>query len=142
MSKPPLPSSSSRAWTFTSTSSSTTTGPVACGYATHGTPSTSSFTSSSCSSTIAVTRPRLSESGIDQRERDVHHRLEVGDGDPLVGRVDVDHPVREVEAMHAARVEGVRVGRTAAERVARLEPAARQRLGREAHDLVVALEAV
>ena len=32
----------------------------------------------------AVTTPRLSPSGIDEGERDVDHRAEVGDGDVLV----------------------------------------------------------
>ncbi len=46
--------------------------------------------------------PRLSESGIAERERHLDHRLEVGDGDVLVGGVDLRHPVREVEAAAAA----------------------------------------
>ena len=35
----------------------------------------------------------------DQRERHLDHRLEVGDGDVLVRRVDLGHPVREVHAL-------------------------------------------
>ena len=41
-------------------------------------------------------------SGIDERERDVDHRVEVGDRDVLVGGVDLRHPVREVEARQPA----------------------------------------
>src|SRR4029453_13172879 len=95
-SNPPDPSDSARAWSFTSTSSSTATGPVSRGYAMQGSPSTSRRTSPSCRSRIAVTRPRLSPSGIDQRKRDVDHRVDVGDRDVLVGGVDVRHPVRGV----------------------------------------------
>ena len=47
-------------------------------------------------------------------------RLEVGDGDALVRRVDVRHPVREVHARQAALVEDVRVGAAARERRRRL----------------------
>ena len=53
-----------------------------------------------------ATRPR---GFVDQRQRDVDHPLEVGDGDPLGRRVDVDHPVREVDAREAALVEHVGV---------------------------------
>src|SRR5438094_7376758 len=124
MSKPPDPRPSSWACVFTITSSPSATGPVNRGYATHATPSTSSRTSPSCRSSTAVTTPRLSESGIDQRQRYVDHRLEVRDGDPLVGRMDVHHPVREVQALQAALVEDVRVGGAAAQSVTRLVPAA------------------
>src|SRR5947199_9905657 len=102
MSKPPEPSSSSRAWTFTSTSSSSSTGPVSEGYATHAAPSTSSRINASWRSLIAETRPRRRLSGIarglDERQRHLDHRVQVGDGDPLVGRMDVGHPVRDVYA--------------------------------------------
>ena len=37
-------------------------------------------------------------SHVDERERHLDHALEVGDGDVLVGRVDLHHPVREVDA--------------------------------------------
>src|SRR5690242_9188382 len=98
MSKPPEPSSSSRAWTLTSTSSPSATGPVNDGYATHATPSTSRRTSASTRSRTAETRPRLRLSGIgrgvDERKRHLDHLVQVGDGDPLVGGVDVRHPVR------------------------------------------------
>src|SRR5581483_9668010 len=120
-----------RACTLTSTSSSSATGPVSGGYATHTTPSTSSRTSPSCRSRIAVTRPRLSDSGIDQRQRHVDHALEVVDRDPLVRRVDVDHAVREVDALEAALVEDVRVGRAAREAVTRLVAAPLERVRRQ-----------
>ena len=58
--------------------------------------------------------------GVDQREGDVDHPLEVVDRDLLVGRVDVRHPVREVDALEAALVEDVRVGGAPRERVRRL----------------------
>ena len=56
-------------------------------------PSTSSRTSPGSSSVIAETVPRLSPSGIDQRERHLDHRVEVGDRDVLVGRVDLRIPL-------------------------------------------------
>src|SRR5438093_13363354 len=142
MSKPPLPSPSSRAWTFTRTSSPTSTAPVKPEYAIQGTPSTSSRTSPSCCSTTAVTFPRLSESGIDQRERHVDHRLEIRDGDPLVGRLNVHHPVREIEALQPPLVEDCRIGGAAAKAVANLLSGATQRVRRDADDLVVTPEAV
>src|SRR6476620_718846 len=110
MSKPPEPSSSSRACTFTSTSSPSSTGPVSDGYAMQAPPSTSQRTKSACRSTTRETCPRLSESGIDQRERHVDHRLEVGHGDVLVGGMDVGHPVREIHNLEPALVEDVRIG--------------------------------
>src|SRR6266542_6367503 len=113
MSKPPDPSPSSRAWTLTTTSSPSSTGPVSRGYAMHGTPSTSKRTSSGIRSTTALTQPRRRLSaiarGVDQAERDLDHRLQIVDGDPLGRRVDVDHAVREVDALEAAFVEDVRV---------------------------------
>src|SRR2546423_13334216 len=121
-SKPPDPSSSSRACTLTITSSPSETGPVRRGYATQGTPSTSMRANPSARDTIAVTRPRLSVSiprDVDERERDLDHSLQVLDRDPFVRRVDVLHPVREVQAGEPALVEDVRVGRAAAEAVAR-----------------------
>src|SRR5512132_2512093 len=102
MSKPPEPSPSFLAWTFTSTSSPTPTGPVSRGYAIQASPSTSIRASPSSSSTTAVTVPRRRLSGIRlaghvyKGERDVDHPLEVGHGDVLVGRVDVGHAVGEV----------------------------------------------
>ena len=54
--------------------------------------------------------PTLGDGGVHERERDVDHRLEIGDRDVLVGRVDLGHPVREVDALEAALVEDVRVG--------------------------------
>src|SRR6266498_3858313 len=57
-----------------------------------------------------------------ERERDVDHPLEVRDRDPLVGRVDVRHPVREVQTLQASLVEDV--------------------CGGETHRLVVSLEAI
>ena len=64
---------------------------------------------------------------IDEGERDVDHRVEIGRGDALVGRVDVGHPVREVDAGEAAGVEDVRVRAAARERVARPEAGLAQR---------------
>ena len=46
---------------------------------------------------------------LDERERHLDHPFEVGHGDVLVGRVDLHHPVREVHALQATRVEHVRV---------------------------------
>src|SRR5439155_10433745 len=60
----------------------------------------------------------------------------------LVRRVDVGHPIGEVEALQTALVEDVRIGAAAAEAVPGLETGALQRGGREAHWLVVALEQV
>ena len=76
-------------------------------------------------------RDALRDRGVDERERDVDHRVEVRDRDVLVGRVDLGHAVREVHALEAALVEDVRVGGAARQAVARLEAAARQRLGGE-----------
>src|SRR4051812_36608901 len=98
MLNPPEPRPSARAWTFTRTSSPSATGPVRSAKTTHGTPSTSQCSGSK----TLVTRPRLSESGIEQRERHVDHRVEVGDGDVLGRCVDVGHPVREVDALEPA----------------------------------------
>src|SRR6266496_5151894 len=108
----------------------------------HGTPSTSSRTSPSCRSAIAVTLPRLSESGIDQRQRDVDHRVEVCDRDPLVRRVDVLHPVREIEALKPSLVEDVRVRRAPAQTEPNILARACERVGGKTNDLVVALEPV
>src|ERR687888_1281032 len=109
-------------------------------------PSTSIRTSPSYRSTTAETRPRLSvraiAGAVDERERHLDHAVEVLDRDPLVGRVDVLHPVREVEALQAALVEDVCVRRTAAEPVARGVPGALERGVRQPHDLVVTLESV
>src|SRR6187551_2282459 len=113
---PPDPSPSSTAWTFTSTSSPSATGPVTPGYATQGRPSTSSRTSPSWRSVTPVTEPRRRLStagGLDELERDVEHRLEVGNGDVLGRGVHQHHPVGEVHARNATRVEHVRVGSAA-----------------------------
>src|SRR4051794_16120318 len=130
---------------MTSTSSPSATGPVRRGYAMHGAPSTSSRARPSARETTAVTRPRLSLSiagDVEERERDLDHPLEVVDRDPLVRRVDVLHPVREIQARKAALVEDVRVGRAAAEAIARCVPGPFERGMGEANDLVVALKAV
>ena len=47
---------------------------------------------------------------LDDRERHLDHGVEIGDRDPLVRRMDVGHPVREIHAGKAALVEDVRVG--------------------------------
>ena len=90
----------------------------------------------------AAAPKRSIASGVDQRERHVDHPLEVVDGDPLVGRVDVLHPVREVEAREPALVEDVRVGRAAAEPVARRVAASARARRARCERPVVALEAV
>src|SRR6478672_1775793 len=145
MSKPPVPSSSSRARVLTITSSPSATGPVSRGYATHGRPSTSSRDRPSTRSTTAVIRPRLSvsiSSGIDQRKRYFHHPLEVCHGDALVGRVNVLHAVRQVETRQSPLVEDVRVGCAAAEPVRRLVAALFERRVSDPHDGIVRLEAI
>src|SRR5215212_1732283 len=128
------------------TSSPSATGPVSSGYATHGTPSTSQRTRSSCRSAIPVTVPRRRltgiASGLHERERDIDHPLEVGDRDPLVRRMDVRHSVGEIDALQPALVEDVGVGAAAAQAVARLETALLERSRGEPHRLVVALEPV
>src|SRR5919201_6260001 len=128
------------------TSSPSATGPVRSGYATQASPSTSQRTRPACRSTIAVTVPRRRLSGIpgDLHEGDGHvdHPLEIGDGDPLVRRVDVGHAICEVETLQASLVEDVRVGPATAERIVRLEAAALQRGHGEPDGLVVALEPV
>src|SRR5436190_10125952 len=94
---------------------------------------------------MAVTRPRLSVSmlrDVDQRERDLDHALEVVDGDALVRRVDVLHPVREIETGEPTLVEDVGVGGTTTEAVAGREASTLERGVGDPDDLVVALEAV
>ena len=56
--------------------------------------------------------------------------------------MDVGHPVREVDALEAAGVEDVRVGRAARETEPCLESGPAERLHREPHATVVAPEAV
>src|SRR5262245_30475133 len=147
-SNPPEPSPSARACTFTSTSSPTSTRPVRRGYATHDSPSTSIRVSPSSSSTIAVTVPRRRLSGIrlaghvHEGERDVHHPLEVRDRDPFVGRVDVDHPVGEIDAGEPTLVEDVRIRAAPAQRERRLEPGALEARAGDPDRLVIALEPV
>src|SRR5260221_7972784 len=54
---------------------------------------------------ILMPREKLATSGsggVDQGQRHLDHPLQVGDGDPLVRRVDVDHPVREVHPLETA----------------------------------------
>ena len=48
---------------------------------------------------IASVRAR----GVDERERHLDHRFEVGHRDVLVRRVDLGHPVREVDARRPGR---------------------------------------
>src|SRR3989337_1695577 len=135
MSKPPEPSARTRACSFTSTSSPTSTSPVSRGYATQAMPSTSSRTRPGTCSSTAETTPRLRLigilGGVDQGERDVDHRVEVGDGDVLVGCVDLPHPVREVEARDPAGVEDVRVGAAAGQGRHELVAAALERCPRQ-----------
>src|SRR4029079_12003065 len=140
-SKPPDPSPSSRACVFTITSSPSSTGPVSRRYATQGRPSTSTRESPSTLSTTEVTHPGLSvsiSSDVDEGERHLDHALEVLDGDPLVGGVDVLHPVREIEAGEAALVEDIRIGRAAAQRERRRVPAPLESALRDADDRVLA----
>src|SRR5947207_348067 len=101
--------------------------------------------SPSTRATTAVTRPRLSVSilrDVDQRERDLDHALEVVDGDAFVRRVDVLHPVREIETGEPALVEDVGVGGTTTEAVTGREARTLERSVGDPDDLVVALEAV
>src|SRR5438128_824363 len=84
----------------------------------------------------------LAERGLDEREGDVDHALEVLDRDALVRGVDVGHPVREVDAAQAAVVEDVRVGGATGERVAHGPAAAGERVGGEPDDVVAPREAV
>src|SRR5690348_3229611 len=144
-SNPPEPSSSARASTFTRTSSPSATGPVRRGYATHGTPSTSTRASPSARETTAVMRPRLTLSiarDVEKSERHFDHALEILDGDALVRRVNVLHAVREVEARKPAFVEDVCVGRAPAERIARGVTGLLECGVCDPHDGVVALEQV
>ena len=60
----------------------------------------------------------------------------------LVGRVDLGHPVREVEAGQPARVEDVRVRAAAGQGRHELVAAALERRPRELHDRVAVLEPV
>src|SRR5207245_1316567 len=95
-SNPPEPSPRARAWTLTTTSSPSATGPVSRGYATQGAPSTSRRTRPSNRSPTAVTRPRrrlrVTTRRVHERQRHLDHPVQVVDGDLLVGRVDVRHP--------------------------------------------------
>ena len=119
-SKPPEPSPSSRACTLTSTSSPSATGPVSRGYATHGTPSTSSRTSPSCRSTIAVTRPRLSVSIARRRRRSASVTSTIASRSATAMRSSgvwmSAIPLARLTHCEAALVEDVRVGAAAAER--------------------------
>src|SRR5919106_3090915 len=79
----------------------------------HARPSTSRRTRPSFRSPMPVTVPRRRLStpgGLDELEGHPQHGVEVGDGDLLLGRVDVLHAVREVDARQATGVEDVRVG--------------------------------
>src|SRR3954451_18441524 len=110
-----------------------------------GRASTSSRTRPAWGSVTAVTDPRRRLSipcRVDELERDVEHRLEVGNGDVLGRGVDLHHPVGEIDARNAARVEDVRVGPAAAVDRARLEPGALDSLRGESEHGVVRLEAV
>src|SRR2546425_5535669 len=95
--------------------------------------------------TTAVTSPRLSVSiarDVHQRERHLDHPLEVLDRDALVGRVDVLHAVRQVEAGEPALVEDVRVRRAAAQSVGGRVTAALERPVSDADDWISSLEAI
>src|SRR5207244_12363684 len=89
-------------------------------------------------------RPRLPRVARDfhECEGDVDHALETRDRDPLVGRVDVGHPVGEVQTAETALVEYVRIGGAAGEAVARLVIGALERGGGEPDHVVTAAEAV
>src|SRR5215207_9289079 len=107
----------------------------------HGVPSTSIRVSPSSRSTIAVTEPRRSLSGIprgvEEREGHADHPLEIVDRDLLVRRVDVRHPVCEVHTLQATLVEDVRVRRAAGERERRLAAAPPQRIRGELDRYIV-----
>src|SRR5581483_2104228 len=139
------PSWRSRACVFTTTSSPSATGPVSVGYATHGTPSTSSRARPSWRSAIAVTTPRRRLSGtrlLEQRQSHLDHPLQVVDGDVLLRAVDVGHAVREVDAGEPAQVEDVRVGTAPGEGEGRRVAGPLERRAREANRRVVTLEPV
>ena len=112
----------------------------------HAIPSTSSRTSPVAALGSPRRRPAPKAERhprrIDQRQRHLDHRVEVGDGDVLVGGVDLHHPVRQVQAGQPLRVEDVRVGAAAGQRRHELVAAALERRPRELDDRVGVLEAV
>src|SRR3990172_4225759 len=112
----------------------------------HGSPSTSSRTSSGCRSSTAVTTPRRRLSaiarGVHEPERDVDHPLEILDGDVLVWGVDLRHAVGEIDAGEPPLVEDVRVGGAARKAGARLDPGTADPLERELHGRLVGPEAI
>ena len=79
---------------------------------------------------------------VDEGERHLDHSLEVVHRDVLVGRVDVGHPVREVDAGRPACVEDVRVGRTTGEPEVGPVPNTRERVGGDPDRQVVVSEPV
>src|ERR671934_138051 len=111
-----------------------------------GRPSTSSRTSPSSRSVMAVTLPRRRLSAmareLDELEGDAEHALQVGDCDALVGRVHLQHSVGEVDAAQAARVEDVCVRAAAGVDRARRQTRVLDRLPREPEGGFVGAEAV
>ena len=87
-------------------------------------------------------RPAYYQRRLDDRERHVDHRLEVGHRDLLVRAVDVRHPVREHDAGDSTGVEDARVGAASHLDGSRLETGARERREREPHDGIVQPEAI
>src|SRR2546421_5655477 len=79
---------------------------------------------------------------LDERERDLHHAVEIRDRDVLVRRVDVRHAVRKVDTAQAAFVERVRVGGASRQGVAHCVPGALERFRGETHYVVALREAV
>src|ERR671919_2761098 len=111
----------------------------------HGRPSTSRRTRPSFRSPMPVTVPRRRLStpgGLDELEGHPQHGVQVGDGDLLLGRVDVLHAVREVDARQTTGVEDVRVGTPAHFDGLRREARAFQSLEGKAYRRVVATEAI
>src|SRR5581483_5138283 len=90
----------------------------------------------------AYRRDALVKRLLHQRERHVDHRLQVGHGDPLGGRVDVGHPVGQVDDLEAALVEHVGVRRAARQLVAHLVAAPGEGRGGENDRPVGPAEAV
>src|SRR6476620_11726716 len=81
-------------------------------------------------------------SRLDERERHLDHLLQVGNRDPLFRRVDVRHPVREVDALEATFVEDVRVRAPAGEDEAGLAAGSPKSGHRKLHRELVSLEAI
>src|SRR5918992_6141783 len=92
---------------------------------------------------VTVPRRRLSTPGdLDELERDAQHRVQVGYGDFLFGRMHVRHAVCEVDAGQPARVEDIRVRPTPDLHRSRSEPGPLERGDGESEGGIVGAEAV